>query len=394
MTGDAPETGGFGVTLPGGRGRWLAAIAAGVALLILIVALGSRGGPSRDRKAAGVDRAAGPSTQAGAVPQPSGKAKRSGKPSPLPPGGSSPTAAEAAVAADCPPATVTVNDSGSLKAALAGATPGTSIRMADGIYEGRFVATVPGAADRPIFLCGGAGAVIDAGGPNGGYGFHLDGVSYWRLVGFAVRNAQKGVMADRAQHVVVQGLTVEQIGDEAIHLRDFSTDNVVQENTVRQTGLRRDKFGEGIYIGSAKSNWCTITNCQPDLSDRNVVRGNHISGTTAEQVDIKEGTTGGVLSGNTFDGSAMKVDSADSWVDVKGNGWLIEGNVGRNTPADGFQTHEVVAGWGAGNTFRSNTAEVNGPGWGFKFAPANGNVLGCDNKAVGAASGLGNVTCT
>jgi hypothetical protein len=378
MTGDVPVTGGprFSVpggprfSLPGGRGRWLAATAVGIALLLLIVALVSRSGPSRDAKAVGVDRVPSPSTVTTAVPQPSGKATRSGKPSPLPASGSSATAAEpAAGAVNCPPATVTVNDAGSLTAALAQATPGTSIRMADGVYDGRFRA-------------------------KSGYGFHLDGVSYWRLVGFGVRNAQKGVMADRAQHVVVQGLTVEQIGDEAIHLRNFSSDNVVQENTVRQTGLRRDTFGEGVYIGTAKSNWCSVTDCKPDLSDRNVIRGNHISATTAESVDIKEGTTGGVLSGNTFDGSSLNGASADSWVDVKGNGWLIEGNVGRNTPTDGFQTHEVVAGWGANNTFRSNTAEVNGPGWGFKFAPVNGNRLSCDNKVVGAASGLGNVTCT
>ncbi|MGH9187273.1 MAG: hypothetical protein ACRD0U_15885 [Acidimicrobiales bacterium] len=45
------------------------------------------------------------------------------------------------------------------------------------------------------------------------------------------------------------------IGDEAIHLRAFSTDNLAIGNTIRNTGLRRDKFGEGIYVGSAVSNW-------------------------------------------------------------------------------------------------------------------------------------------
>lgn len=31
---------------------------------------------------------------------------------------------------------------------------------------------------------------------------------------------------------------------------------------------------------------------------------------------------------------------ADSWVDVKGTGWTIIGNVGFNTNNDGFQTHQ------------------------------------------------------
>ena len=35
----------------------------------------------------------------------------------------------------------------------------------------------------------------------------------------------------------------------AIHLRSRSTDNAVLDNHVSNTGLRRDKFGEGIYVG-------------------------------------------------------------------------------------------------------------------------------------------------
>jgi hypothetical protein len=85
---------------------------------------------------------------------------------------------------------------------------------------------------------------------------------------------------------VIQGLTVQNIGDEGIHLRSFSSDNLVVGNTVRDTGKRREKFGEGIYIGSATSNWEKYSQGRPDRSDRNVVRGNSISATTAESVDI------------------------------------------------------------------------------------------------------------
>ena len=135
------------------------------------------------------------------------------------------------------------------------------------------------------------------------------------------------------------------IGDEAIHLRNFSTDNVVSDNEISRTGLRREKFGEGVYIGTAVSNWCTISNCRPDRSDRNVVVGNRIDTTTAEAVDIKEGTTGGLVEDNVFDGSALS--GADSWVDVKGTAWLIQGNTGTASPRDGFQTHEILEGWGS-----------------------------------------------
>jgi hypothetical protein len=161
---------------------------------------------------------------------------------------------------------------------------------------------------------------------------------------------------------------------------------------VTGAGLRKPKFGEGIYIGTAESNWCDISSCQPDRSDRNEIRDNSISGTTAESVDIKEGTSDGVLVGNIFEGSSIQ--EADSWVDVKGKGWRIERNTGRNSPLDGFQTHEIVDGWGTGNVFRENTAEVNGPGLGYSLKPVRDNVVDCSNTASQAAQGLSNLPCT
>jgi hypothetical protein len=291
----------------------------------------------------------------------------------------------------CPAATVTVSTAEDLKTALAGVKPGGSIRLADGTYEGRFVATTSGTRAAPIFLCGGPGAVLDGGGIEKGYALHLDGASWWRLAGFTVRNSQKGVMADGTEHSVIQGLTVQDIGDEAIHLRRFSVDNLVVGNTVRRTGLRREKFGEGIYIGTATSNWEDITGGEPDRSDRNVVRGNSISATTAEAVDIKEGTSRGVLVGNVFDGSGLAEDGADSWVDVKGNSWLIQGNRGANSYLDGYQTHNVEDGWGTGNVFRGNTA-TNVTEYGFALRPVLGNKVACDNKVSGG-KGLSNVDC-
>ena len=280
-----------------------------------------------------------------------------------------------------------------LTAALAAVRPGGTIRVSDGVYSGKFVATVSGTAAAPMFLCGGGGAVLDGGGIKGGYALHVDHASYWRLVGFSVRNAQKGVVLDASQHSVVQGVTVSDIGDEAIHLRTASSDNVVSGNTVHDTGKRRTKFGEGIYVGSAESNWCNYSKCGPDRSDHNLVRDNHITATAAESVDIKEGTTSGWLVGNTFDGSALSSGGGDSWVDVKGNGWLIADNTGHHSPLDGFQTHQVVDGWGSGNAFQNNTADVAGPGYGFDLTPVAGNSVACTNHATGAAKGLSNVAC-
>jgi hypothetical protein len=300
---------------------------------------------------------------------------------------------DSVAASACPDATTTVHDAASLQKAIDAAQPGDLIALVSGNYVGNFVARVSGTAERPITLCGSVDSVLDGGGVDDGYVLHLDGAAYWHLVGFTVTNGQKGVMADGTVGSVIEDLTVHTIGDEAIHLRRMSTDNTVIGNQVSNTGLRRAKYGEGIYVGTAESNWCDITACQPDTSDRNLIQGNTIWATTAESVDIKEGTSNGVVRGNTFDGARLVEDDADSWVDVKGNAWLIAGNVGTNSPRDGFQTHEILDGWGTRNVFRSNVANVNGPGFGFSLTPARDNVVACDNQASAAGEGLTNVTC-
>ena len=302
------------------------------------------------------------------------------------------TSADPAVT--CLAATVTVGSTSELESALGSAAAGTVIQLADGTYTGNFASTAVGTATRPIFLCGGANAVLDGGKTSSGYVLHLNNSAFWRLIGFTVQNGQKGVVLDHTDYSVIQGLTVQHTGDEAIHLREFSDDDLVLNNTVRDTGSLNPKFGEGVYIGTAQSNWCTYTACQQDHSDNNVVRGNTISATTAESVDVKEGTTGGALIGNTFDGAGFSQKGASGWVNAKGNGYLIKGNTGRDSYQDGFQTHQIIAGWGQDNLFEGNTAVVDGSGYGFHFTPVDGNVWTCDNTVQGAAAGNSNIACS
>lgn len=270
--------------------------------------------------------------------------------------------------------------------------PGDVIRMADGIYPGEFAITSSGTRDQPIFLCGTRDAVLD-GKDKATYVLHMTDASWWRLLGFTVRDGLKGVMAERADHNTFSGLLVTDTGSEAIHLRKFSSDNRVVGNTVRNTGHRQPWFGEGIYVGSAHDDWCRYTECKPDRSDRNVVLRNEIARTTAESIDIKEGTTRGVIAGNRFSGAGMT--DADSWIELKGNGWRVERNSGRQSRRDGIQTHVVYKGWGRRNMFRANRLVVNGPGYGIYIdeEQRSENVVRCDNVAIRAKDGLSNIPC-
>lgn len=306
--------------------------------------------------------------------------------------------ASSALPAACPAGTA-VGTAGELQSALDAAAPGDVLVLADGRYEGSFTIRAQGSADEPITLCGGAAAVLDGGSVDSGYTLHLEGASNWRLEGFSVTGGQKGVMLDASSHNELTGLAVSGVGDEGIHLRTGSSDNLLAGVTVSNTGLRMPDFGEGVYIGSAESNWCDLTACAPDASDRNRVVGATITATTAEAIDVKEGTTGGELTGNTLDGAA--ISAADSLIDVKGSGWRVTGTTGTASPGDGAQVHVIVEGSGSANVFTGNTFAVAADGYGVQLAGdarTAGNVVSCDNVATidgaAVAAFVTNISCT
>ncbi|MFB9681235.1 right-handed parallel beta-helix repeat-containing protein [Streptosporangium vulgare] len=292
---------------------------------------------------------------------------------------------------------------GQLAAALAGAQPGDVISVEDGTYDGNWAASTPGTAEAPIWLCGGLGAQLTNDGHQGSYALHLDGASYWHLYGFTATWAQKGVVVDDSHHVTIEGLTVYDLGDEGIHLRSNTTDSTVIGNEIFSTGHRRDKFGEGVYIGSAQANWSALTGGQPDRSDRNTVIGNVIHSTTAEPIDVKEGTTNGLVADNQLDAASLTEDGGDSCADIKGNDWLISGNTCTGSTYDGYQTHRNkltklgLGDWGFRAEFTGNTATLapGATGLGFRIHDAAyvSAIVRCNNTVVGG-TGFANVPCT
>jgi hypothetical protein len=125
-------------------------------------------------------------------------------------------------------------------------------------------------------------------------------------------------------------------------------------------------------------------------------------GVAAELIDIKEGTLSGTISGNTFDGTGISGEnSADSWVDAKGNGYTIDGNKGSGPKGDldGYQTHQQVSGFGCGNVFKNNVSKLTSAGYAINVTnqskcKGNLNVVAKSNTQTGAKSGLSNIPVT
>ncbi len=294
---------------------------------------------------------------------------------------------------------VSVSTASQLNTAIANAQSGDLIELAAGTYTGRWTATASGTSTKPIVLCGPRTAVITpANLSTSGFALTLK-ADYWVLDGFTVTNTQQGIALVGGNRNTIRNLAIHQIGQEAIHLHGFSSHNLIEDNLIHDTGKVTAEWGEGVYVGSWSGHWCTWSNCDPDRSDYNVIRNNVIGPNIgSEMVDMKEGTTGTVLSGNTWNGRGQSAATLNlrSWVTAFGNDASITNNTGSVAVVHGYKIETVSPGWGNGNMFHGNVSDLGGgTGYGFwKGASPSRTVVGCDNSVSNADSGFANVTCT
>jgi hypothetical protein len=280
--------------------------------------------------------------------------------------------------ANCPIPTVTVGNRTQLVTALAEAGAGTVIWMEPGSYSGQIIVSTKATASAPMWICGPRTAVIDGAGPAERGGIRIDSSAHVVVAGMTVRNSSKGIIVTNSTAVTVADTRVENMGDEAIHLLDFTTDSTVIGNSISSTGLEDPEFGEGIYIGTADTNWCLYSRCLEDRSDRNAIISNDISRTSSEPIEAKVATTGGIISNNTINGHGMR-PSAYALIYVKGNNWVVSHNSGTDSSNDGILVIQRNPGWGMNNIVFDNHFSGSIPGYGVQVDSKDlGNIVGCD----------------
>lgn len=294
---------------------------------------------------------------------------------------------------DCPSATTTVTTAAELRSALATVGPGSVIQLAPGTYRGSFTLSSGGSASSPAWICGPRDAIINGGSITLGQGLFLAGVSHVRVAGFSVTNSLKGLSVVGGDDVAISDMSLSNIGYEAIHLRGNATNSAVIGNVIRTTGRLDPSFGEGIYVGTSKENWCQLTACEPDRVVGATVALNNIAFTGAQPIEAKEGTSDGLIYKNRVDG-AKGAENSNSWILVKGNDWVVDSNVGSAASGNGFSVIATGSEWGLGNVLTRNSAT--GPAAGFSIWLHKNNLgtlVGCENTQSGFASGLTNYGC-
>lgn len=163
-------------------------------------------------------------------------------------------------------------------------------------------------------------------GTHSWYGINLSG-SYWEIKDIKVTDVLKGIVLDEANHCKLTNIDLSDIGQEAIHLRTGSSNNVIKGCVITETGRRSENdkaFGEGVYVGSNRTSHGKYDpNCNNNIIE-NCVFGPNIS---AEALDIKEGTERTIVRNNTFYAEGITgANSGDSFIDLKGIYGYVYGN--------------------------------------------------------------------
>jgi len=182
----------------------------------------------------------------------------------------------------CELASAQVSD---LQAALDRAAPGDVIEFS-GTHSGSFETKRNGTSANPITIRGvGGNAVIQGSGNGRGLEVFND---HYRLEGFTIRDFQKGLWVDNADHGIVRNVTIRNIRNEAFKFRNFSNYWLVESCTAINTGVEVLRFGEGFYVGDASGNW--ENSSRPDTSGFITFLNCHTSETANDGYDAKEGS--------------------------------------------------------------------------------------------------------
>lgn len=262
---------------------------------------------------------------------------------------------------------IVVSNTGELKNALKNACAGDAVVLRPGIYEcaeyetkaSLFHSDAEGTADSPITIKSADPndpAVLKGTDVSRGVVLYITG-DFWKIENIICCNAQKGIVLDNSNYSYIKDVEVYDTGQEGIHLRDGSSECVIDGASVHDTGLVSE-YGEAVYIGSAKS-----TSGYDYACDNNIVKNCTLGpNTSAESVDIKEYTTGNIIENCTMLGGGMT--ATDSFVDIKGNNTIVRNNYcdaqSNTSITDAFQVHCQVNGWGIDNEIYGNSVVFTG----------------------------------
>ncbi|MBQ4819519.1 cellulase family glycosylhydrolase [Aquimarina sp. MMG016] len=237
-----------------------------------------------------------------------------------------------------PSGTINCNTVNCIRNAMQNAQPGDEIIIAPGTYEApdkiniggraaRFASNKNGTSANPIIMraLNPSNPPILKGedGKYDGYVLHMLG-DHWQIKNIIFEEGSKGIVFDNANRGLLENVTVRELGEEGIHLRDGSSFNLVKDCRVYNVGIKKPGIGEGLYVGSDKGQHDDYEReCNNNTIDGCIVGPN----VTAEGVDVKEGTKNTIIRNCTFSAQGISGEnSADAFIDLKGSYAFVYNN--------------------------------------------------------------------
>ena len=258
-----------------------------------------------------------------------------------------------------------------------------------------FIDNLHGTEEAPITLCGPKTAVFDGSNGNGGLAaaaLRVIRSSNVVVKGFTLQNALKGLDVQMTNSSVFSNITTRYTLQEGIRLRYNSTFNTVHGCNISYTGRLWVGIGEGMYVGTSTRN-SIAAGLPEDHSNFNNITSNYFGeGITAENIDLKEFTSGGLISNNTFNGSSIAgLNGAIAWVAIKGNNYTVVNNTGSGTlkGGQGYRVLQIHDGLAEENIVMNNACHnfTKGSFCVFIDPRAVRTRVDCDNKRTNDDSG-------
>ena len=274
---------------------------------------------------------------------------------------------------------VNVSTVAALTSATLNAKAGDTIWVAPGMYElpssncqkdtfvnntgrdcGRIWLGADGTKNNPIVLAGSDPAnppEIYGTAVNSNYGIHVTG-NYVILKNLKIHTFSKGVVFDNSVGALMEDCEVYHTGTELVHVRDSSQQVTLNRNFIHGSGYETPRYGEGIYVGTYFKSWASSQQSDKtagfwgaDASQHRYsgydwrvndtkITCNIVKATTAENIDVKEGTIRGIVQGNMFIADSTnydgQVDYDDANIDMKGASWSVTDNYFYNSKKSGL----------------------------------------------------------
>jgi hypothetical protein len=261
---------------------------------------------------------------------------------------------------------ITCTTADAIDDALNEALPGDTIQIESGTYTGTsFKTGNAGTALLPIViesLDSTDQATLSYGSTSSGTILEINH-EYWVVRNLKLNTGNKGIVLDAASYSIVNNVTVDSIGQEAIHVINGSSNVQILNCTITNTGTVENGYGEGVYVGSDYTKWIEEGGKYAKECDDVLIKACTIGpDVRAEHIDIKEGTLRTIVEDCIFNGEGMtNANYASSFIDVKGDSVIVRNNTGyRHNNSNiiaSFENH-VKNNWGNTNLFCSNYVEM------------------------------------